>query len=90
MKVCPWCEGKKVVGRLAHAEEPKTVTVLGVRIPVIGTMLDVRCSFCDGKGMVPDDCNQVQRWAEIQAAQATPKGSTAEDAEERGGGGKSE
>lgn len=61
MKTCPWCEGKKVVGRMAHAEEPSSVTVLGKTIPVIGTMLDVCCKVCDGKGVVPDDFQQAER-----------------------------
>jgi hypothetical protein len=67
MKVCAWCEGKKVVGQLAHAEEPKSATVCGVVIPVIGTMLDVCCKVCRGRGEVPDDLDVSRRIREIQA-----------------------
>lgn len=68
MKVCPWCEGKGVVGRMAHAEEPKAVTVLGgIRIPVIGTMLDVKCCACEGRGQVPDDFDLSERMKAIRA-----------------------
>lgn len=66
-RTCPWCEGRKVVGQLAHGEEPDSVTVLGVKIQVIGTMLEKRCGFCEGKGWIPKSQSQVERWAEIRA-----------------------
>ncbi len=64
---CPWCEGKTVVGQLVHGEEPDSVTVLGVKIPIIGTMLDKRCEFCKGEGSIPRSQSQADRWAEIHA-----------------------
>ena len=70
MKLCPWCEGKGIVGQLAHGEEPDTVTVLSVAIPVIGTMLDVACKACDGTCWVPDDFDLNRRIEALQAAKA--------------------
>lgn len=66
MKFCPWCEGKGIVGRMAYGEEPKFVTVLGRRIPVIGTMLDVACRVCEGTGWVPDDFEFAERMEAIR------------------------
>ena len=52
MKICPWCNGKGITGQLARGEELDSVMLLGHKIPIIGTMIDVCCKFCDGKGFV--------------------------------------
>jgi len=67
LKICPWCEGKQVTGRMAYGEEPDSVTICGITIPVIGTMLDVPCGYCEGVGVVLADQSQEDRWAEIHA-----------------------
>lgn len=71
MKTCPWCEGRKVVGRLAHGEEPDSVTVLGRQLPVIGTMLEVGCRVCNATGRVPDDFSFERRLAELRRKRGT-------------------
>ncbi len=65
-RTCPWCEGKKVVGRMAFGEMPGHVSVLGQKVQVIGTMLDVCCKFCEGFGMIPADLSQADRWKQIR------------------------
>ena len=67
MKICPWCEGKGVTGLLVHGEDSETITVCGVKIPIIGEMHDICCKFCKGVGIVRSDQTQAERWAEIRS-----------------------
>lgn len=72
-RTCPWCEGRKVTGQLAHGEEPEFIVLLGRKIPVAGTMLDKACGFCEGRGVVPKHQTQLERWEELDAKRKRDK-----------------
>ena len=69
MKICSWCEGRGVVGFLAHGEEPRSIDVGGVKVPVIGTMIDKPCAICRGRGTLDDHETFESRMREIRADQ---------------------
>lgn len=49
MRVCPLCEGKKVVGKLSPSSQKGTYA--GLRVPLL-EITDQRCKRCSGTGEV--------------------------------------
>lgn len=53
MKLCNWCEGRGVTGKLVYGEDGETVEVLG-QLLAVAVVVDQPCSVCGGTGHVAD------------------------------------
>lgn len=51
-KTCPWCEGRKIMGRLVVVEKGRSLTGAKLREVVLG---DGPCRTCGGTGRVPPE-----------------------------------
>ncbi len=54
MKPCPWCEGRKVVGRIIRGEDAQEVDLGGGRKRKVVTLVDTPCRICAGTGEVTE------------------------------------
>lgn len=55
MRCCPWCEGRKVTGRMVYGEGGQTFKLGSVATPVVGMIVDRSCGVCGGTGEVSEE-----------------------------------